>query len=71
VPSNIVLKMVRPSIWISVLMFLWGVTMTLMGIVKSYEGLLVGRFFLGVTEAGFFPASTYELAPPDLVTRDS
>jgi hypothetical protein len=32
--------------------------MTLMGIVKSYEGLLVARVFLGVTEAGFFPAST-------------
>lgn len=29
--------------------------MTLMGIVKSYEGLLVARVFLGVTEAGLFP----------------
>ncbi len=58
VPSNIILKMVRPSLWISVLLFCWGVVMTLMGIIKTYEGLLVTRFFLGVAEAGFFPAST-------------
>lgn len=32
--------------------------MTLMGVVKSYEGLVAARFFLGVAEAGFFPAST-------------
>lgn len=57
-PSNIILKMVRPSLWISVLLFCWGVVMTLMGIIKTYEGLLVTRFFLGVAEAGFFPAST-------------
>ncbi|EXJ68458.1 uncharacterized protein A1O5_08250 [Cladophialophora psammophila CBS 110553] len=61
VPSNIVLKMLRPSIWISILCFLWGLVMTLMGIVTSYEGLVTARFFLGVTEAGFFPAATYLL----------
>jgi MFS family permease len=27
--------------------------------VQNYEGLLVARIFLGVTEAGFFPAATY------------
>jgi MFS family permease len=61
VPSNIVLKILRPSIWISTLMFCWGTVMTLMGLVESYEGLLVTRFFLGVTESGFFPAATYLL----------
>lgn len=61
VPSNIVLKLVRPSLWISILLFSWGIVMTLMGIVKTYEGLLIARFFLGVAEAGFFPAATYLL----------
>jgi hypothetical protein len=28
VPSNIVLKLMRPSIWIAILMFFWGTTMT-------------------------------------------
>jgi MFS family permease len=33
--------------------------MTLMGIVHNYEGLLAARFFLGIAEAGIFPACTY------------
>jgi MFS family permease len=33
--------------------------MTLMGLVNSYGGLIVARFFLGVAEAGFFPAATF------------
>jgi MFS family permease len=35
--------------------------MTLMGLVHSYTGLLVARWFLGVAESGFFPAATYLL----------
>jgi predicted MFS family arabinose efflux permease len=50
VPSNIVLKMMRPSHWMAILMFSWGLCMTLMGLTSSYGGLLAGRFFLGVTE---------------------
>ncbi|KAL6248610.1 hypothetical protein RBB50_004865 [Rhinocladiella similis] len=57
----VVLKIMRPSIWIAILMFSWGTVMTLMGVVTTYRGLLVTRFFLGVTEAGFFPAATYLL----------
>ncbi|KAF2271751.1 MFS general substrate transporter [Westerdykella ornata] len=61
VPSNIVLKMMRPSRWIAILMFSWGLVMTLMGLVSSYGGLLAARWFLGVTESGFFPAATFLL----------
>ncbi|ORX93929.1 major facilitator superfamily domain-containing protein [Clohesyomyces aquaticus] len=61
VPSNIVLKMMKPSRWIAILMFGWGMTMTLMCLIKSYKGLLAARWFLGVTESGFFPASTFLL----------
>jgi hypothetical protein len=38
--------------WIPVMMLAWGIVMTLMGIVRNYEGLLVARIFLGITEAG-------------------
>lgn len=55
VPSNLLLKKLRPSIWLPTIMVSWGVVMTLMGIVKNYDGLLVARLFLGVTEAGLFP----------------
>ncbi|KAF2100193.1 MFS general substrate transporter [Rhizodiscina lignyota] len=61
IPSNIVLKIIRPNIWISLIMVVWGVIMTLMGIVQSYSGLLAARFFLGVAEAGLFPGATYLL----------
>lgn len=36
--------------------------MTLMGLVTSYEGLLVARFFLGLTEAGLFPGVNFYLS---------
>lgn len=61
IPSNIILKKMKASHWMAILMFSWGLVMTLMGLVNSYGGLLAGRFFLGVTEAGFFPAATFLL----------
>lgn len=50
VPSNIVLKLLRPTIWLPILVLSWGTVMTLMGIVQNYAGLLATRFFLGFTE---------------------
>ncbi|KAL2181153.1 major facilitator superfamily domain-containing protein [Thermothelomyces heterothallicus CBS 202.75] len=61
VPSNLMLKRVRPSIWLPTIMVAWGVVMTLMGIVRNYAGLLSARIFLGVTEAGLFPGVAYYL----------
>lgn len=50
IPSNIVLKILKPSIWIATIMVAWGTVMTLMGIVQSYGGLLAARFCLGIPE---------------------
>jgi MFS family permease len=61
VPSNLMLKRVRPSVWLPSIMVAWGVVMTLMGIVHNYAGLLAARIFLGVTEAGLFPGVAYYL----------
>ncbi|KAH6635977.1 major facilitator superfamily domain-containing protein [Chaetomium tenue] len=61
VPSNLMLKKVRPSIWLPAIMVAWGIVMTLMGIVHNYSGLLSARIFLGVTEAGLFPGVAYYL----------
>ena len=55
VPSNIVLKIIRPSIWISILMFCWGLVMTLMGVIQNTKGLYAARFFLGFTEVCALP----------------
>ncbi|CUA74713.1 putative transporter C1002,16c [Schizosaccharomyces pombe 972h-] [Rhizoctonia solani] len=62
VPSNIVLKRLRPSVWLSVLMFLWGIMMTVQGLVHNYGGLLGMRWLLGMFEAGLFPGVNYYLS---------
>jgi MFS family permease len=55
VPSNLMLKKVGPSKWIPIVMIAWGIVMVCMAAVTSSAGLLIARFFLGITEAGLFP----------------
>ncbi|KZT38162.1 MFS general substrate transporter [Sistotremastrum suecicum HHB10207 ss-3] len=62
VPSNIVLKRIRPSIWLSFLMTMWGICMTVQGLVHNYGGLLGTRWLLGFFEAGLFPGVAYYLS---------
>lgn len=62
VPSNILLKRLRPSVWFPLITMLVGICMLSQGVVTSYEGLLVARFFLGVTEAGLFPGANFLLS---------
>jgi len=59
VPSNMVMKAWRPSMWLPIIMLAWGVCITLMGIVQNYAGLFATRVFLGITEAGLFPGVTF------------
>ncbi|KAF1816253.1 MFS general substrate transporter [Eremomyces bilateralis CBS 781.70] len=59
VPSNMILKKMRPSIWLPAIMVAWGIVMTLMGLVQNFTGLLLSRLFLGVAEAGLFPGVAY------------
>ncbi|EMC98125.1 hypothetical protein BAUCODRAFT_413899 [Baudoinia panamericana UAMH 10762] len=59
VPSNMLLKRLRPSVWLPSIMVAWGIVMTLMGIVQNFSGLLSARIFLGVAEAGLFPGVVY------------
>lgn len=60
VPSNWVMKRyVRPSIWLSMLLFGWSAfTLGFMGI-QTYAQVIVLRFLIGAFEAGFFPAIVY------------
>jgi len=62
VPSNIFLKRLRPSVWLSFLMFGWGIMMTIQGLVHNYGGLLGMRWLLGTFEAGLFPGVNYYLS---------
>ncbi|KAG1736555.1 major facilitator superfamily domain-containing protein [Suillus lakei] len=59
VPSNVALKLFRPSRWIPSIMVAWGLVMTLMCLVNSYQSLVIARAFLGLTEAGLYPGINY------------
>ncbi|KAF8125325.1 MFS general substrate transporter [Boletus edulis] len=60
-PCNLVIQIWRPSRWIPTIMVLWGLSMTLMGFVKTYPQLVGARVCLGVAEAGFYPGVAYYL----------
>jgi MFS family permease len=59
IPSNIILKRLKPHVWLSLCMFGFGLVTICQGLVVNYGGLLTTRFFLGVTEAGMFPGCFY------------
>ncbi|KAI0796794.1 MFS general substrate transporter [Abortiporus biennis] len=54
-PSNWVLKKMKPSRWLPFLVAIWGMVTTLSGLVQSFSGLLAIRFFLGLCEGGLLP----------------
>ena len=59
IPSNMLLKKLKPHVWLSACMFLFGFVTIMQGLVKNYSGLLATRFFLGLAETGMFPGSFY------------
>ncbi|KAG9075133.1 hypothetical protein FS749_013223 [Ceratobasidium sp. UAMH 11750] len=58
-PSTLVLRRLRPRNFLTIIIVLWGATTLGMGFVKSWKTLVVCRAFLGMLEAGFFPACVY------------
>ncbi|KAL4802817.1 major facilitator superfamily domain-containing protein [Aspergillus unguis] len=60
--TNVLLKRLRPSIFIPIIMVLWGVCMMCMGFVHNWSGLMAVRWFLGLAEAGLFPGVGYFLS---------
>ena len=59
VPSNLLLKNMRPSWYLSGIIAAWGVCTIGIGLTRSHGGLVACRFLLGVFEAGFFPGCAY------------
>lgn len=55
--TNVLLKRVTPRIFFTAIILLWGICMTMMGIVTDYASLLGLRFLLGLAEAGLFPGT--------------
>ncbi|KAB8234244.1 major facilitator superfamily domain-containing protein [Aspergillus alliaceus] len=61
VPSNYLLKKLRPSRWIAFLMFSWGAVTIGLGGSRNFGDVTGIRFLLGVIEAGLFPGLVYYL----------
>lgn len=61
VPSNILLKKMRPSRWLSFLMFSWGAVTVGLGAAHSFASVTTLRFVLGMFEAGMFPGLVFYL----------
>ncbi|KAI7866807.1 major facilitator superfamily domain-containing protein [Spinellus fusiger] len=61
IPSNLVLKIIGPNKWIPIQTICWGVVMISMAAVKNGAGLIVARFFLGITESGLTPGIIFYL----------
>ena len=55
VPSNVLLHRVGARRWIARIMISWGLLSAAMSLVHSAQAFYILRFFLGATEAGFFP----------------
>lgn len=60
-PSNMLLTRVRPGLYLSTAMTLWGVVSTCNAATQSFAQLIVVRFFLGFVEVSTSPVSLGKL----------
>ena len=58
IPASLVLKRVGANVLLPTMAILWGLITALQGLVTSYHGLLIARFFLGLVEGGLLPGIT-------------
>ncbi|KKK25679.1 hypothetical protein ARAM_003708 [Aspergillus rambellii] len=61
IPSNILLKKLKPHLWLSLCMFGFGFVLICQGIVRSWTALMITRFFLGTFETALLPGCIYLL----------
>ncbi|KAK8004062.1 E3 ubiquitin ligase complex SCF subunit scon-3 [Apiospora arundinis] len=66
IPSNMLITRVRPSAYLSVIMFIWSVLSACTGLVHSFEGLIACRILLGLFEA---PPQKAKLTPIAVLAR--
>lgn len=57
-PSSMLLNYIKKAyLYLPGAMIIWGLISTLTGITRNFTGVLLCRFFLGFTEAAFFPGA--------------
>jgi ACS family tartrate transporter-like MFS transporter len=58
-PSNLVLMRVGARLWLTCVMFVWGLCTMLTAFVHDETTFVIARFALGLAEAGYFPGAAY------------
>ncbi|KAJ5090235.1 Major facilitator superfamily domain general substrate transporter [Penicillium argentinense] len=62
-PTNtILLKGIKPSRWMFILILSWGVCACSAGAAQDFPGMMCVRFAIGIAEAGFYPSVLYHMA---------
>lgn len=64
VPSNMIMSKAhfKPSYYMAICMMVWAIVSACTAVVHNYIGLLMVRFFLGITEAPYYPGAMFLLS---------
>lgn len=62
IPSNMLITRIKPGLYMSSWMVVWAGVSAATAAVNNFGGLVACRFFLGITEAPFYPGATYMLS---------
>ncbi|CAO3633573.1 unnamed protein product [Cunninghamella blakesleeana] len=62
IPSNVILKKTRASIWLSSINLLWGVVTLAIAFVTNFGGLFACRIMLGMAQSGYIPGILYQMS---------
>lgn len=62
VPSNLLLSVIKPRVYIPLVVAIWGIVAGSSGFTSSFAGIVVVRVLTGVTEAPFFVGSIFLLS---------
>ena len=61
-PATVIMRKVGPTLFLSIITFLWGCLLVGFGFVTDWTQLLGLRILLGILESGFFPGAVYLLS---------
>ncbi|CAN9402160.1 unnamed protein product [Alternaria alternata] len=62
IPSNMLLSIFKPRLYLPTVVIIWGVVSGATGFVQNHAGLVALRFLVGVTEAPYFPGCIFFLS---------
>lgn len=62
IPSNLLLSIIKPRVYIPIVVAIWGVVAGCSGFTQNFAGIVIVRVLTGVTEAPFFVGAIFLLS---------